>query len=142
MSLTVLKAQPYLRLVVLIVLVLISGTLIVARWKSTIKPVAEVQGQRTDAEIQAEVVTATPIGFEPAEITRPQGRFLLAVDNATGLDDLNLYLERETGGRVNVALSRRGRLKWREIIDLPPGHYILRAANDENWRCKIILTPR
>ena len=141
MSSRILQTHPYSKLLCLAV-VLLSGTLILARWNPPTKPPATVQGQRSDAEIEAEVVTATPIGFEPAEITRPQGRFLLAVENAAGLSDLDLYLERETGGRVNVALSRRGRLRWREILDLPPGRYILRAANDESWRCSINLTPR
>jgi hypothetical protein len=131
-----------LRLSLLLVLVLTSATLIVARWRLKAAPVTENQGQRTAAEVEAEVVTATPTGFEPVRITRSSGRFLLAVENASGLDELNLYLERETGVRVNAALSRRGKLKWREIIDLPPGHYILRAANDESWRCNINLTPR
>jgi len=131
-----------LKLLLLIVLMPISATLIVARWKLRELPVTQTQSQRSEAEVEAEVVTATPSGFEPAEITRRQGRFLLAVENASGGDDLNLYLERETGTRVNVALSRRGRLRWREILDLPPGRYILRTANDDTWRCSINLMSR
>jgi len=127
------------------VLVLLgSGILIWGRWNGsnagTVKPAASSQEQR--AQVEAELVTATPTGFEPAEIKRPQGRFLLAVDNQTGLDALDLYLEGETGTRVSVALSRKGKLKWREILDLPPGNYVLRAANDRSWRCDIRLTAR
>jgi hypothetical protein len=122
-----------------------SGVLIAARWKSPatqpIQPTSSAS-QSSDVQLEAELVTATPIGFEPGEITRPQGRFLLAIDNRSGLDQLDLYVERETGSRVNSALSRRGKLKWREILDLPAGHYILRAANDQSWRCDINLTPR
>ena len=129
-----------------LLLLLTSGMLIFARWKSSdSKPIqtsAQFQTPSADAPLEAELVTATPTGFEPAEITRPQGRFLLAVDNRSGLDELDLYLERETEGRVNVALGRRGKLKWREILDLPSGHYILRAANDATWRCSITLAPR
>jgi len=40
------------------------------------------------------------------------------------------------------ALTRRGKIAWREIIDLTPGTYILRATNDESWRCRITITPR
>jgi hypothetical protein len=142
MSFRILNTHPYSKVLFLMALLLVSGTLILARWKPPTKLPAEVQGQRSDAEIEAEMVTATPLGFEPAEITRPQGRFLLAVENATGRGDLNLYLERETEGPLNVTLSRRGRLRWREILDLPAGRYILRSANDESWRCGINLTPR
>jgi hypothetical protein len=132
----------YLKLLPLIVLVLTSTTLIVARLRLTSLPVIPTQVQHNDVEVEAEVVTITPAGFEPNEITRPSGRFLLAVDNARGLNEVSLYLERQTGIREKLALSRRGKLKWREIIDLPPGRYILRAANDESWRCNINLTPR
>jgi hypothetical protein len=96
--------------------------------------------QNPNAAVQAELITITSTGFEPAELTRPNGRFLFAIDNRSGLDEVDLYLERETGGRVNVPLSRRGKLAWREILDLPPGAYLLRARNDETWRCRITIT--
>ena len=127
----------------LIVLLLISGTLIAARWKtSAVKPIEIIQGQAPADQLETELITATPTGFEPAEITRPQGRFMLAVDNRSGLHELEMYFERETQGRINVPLSRKGKMAWREVIDLPPGSYVLRAANDESWRCRITLTPR
>jgi len=122
----------------LLALLLTSGVFVFASWKHSV-PTSQ---QRSDTELEAEIVTATPTGFEPSEISRPPGRFLLAVDNRSGLGDLDLYLERQAGGRVNVALSRKGRLAWRQVVDLPPGHYILRAANDESWQCNITLSPR
>jgi len=96
--------------------------------------------QRPQTPLQAELVTITPAGFEPAEITRPPGKFLFAIDNRSGMDEVNLYLERETGGRVNVPLSRRGKLAWRESLDLTPGTYLLRASHDESWHCRITIT--
>jgi len=123
---------------------LTSGGLIFAHWNSLAsspKLLVSPQ-QRSDAQVEVELITATPAGFEPSEITRPQGRFLLAVDNRSGLDQLDLYLERETGSRVNAALSRKGKLKWRDLVDLPTGRYVLRAANDQAWRCDINMTPR
>ena len=116
-------------------LLLAFGTLIFARWKSSDSKLVQVSAQSqspgdSNEQFDVELVTATPTGFEPAEITRQQGRFLLAVDNHSALNDLDLYLERETEGRVNVGLSRRGKLKWREVLNLPLGHYFLRATND------------
>ena len=96
--------------------------------------------QRPEPPLQAELVTITPAGFEPAEIIRPPGKFLFAVDNRSGMDEVDLYLERETGGRVNVPLSRKGRLAWREALDLTPGTYLLRARHDESWSCRITIT--
>jgi len=116
--------------------------MIFAHWRGSPLPPTRLalQQQSSDAAVEAELVTATPTGFEPGEITRPQGRFLLAVDNRSGLDQLDLYLERDTGARVNAALSRKGKLKWREILDLPAGRYVLRSTNDQTWRCDIDLT--
>ena len=139
MSLSVKVQSHRLRLFLLLFLLLISGTLIWARWKA---PELRSSNPIQSPQLETEIVTITPTGFEPAEITRPQGRFMLAVDNRSGVDEVDLYLERETGGRVNVALGRKGKLAWRDTIDFPPGHYVLRAANDQSWRCAITITPR
>lgn len=128
------------RLFLSMLLLLVSGALILAHFKRTPTEAAVVDGPQ--APVQAELITITPTGFEPAELTRPQGRFLLAIDNQSGLDEVQFYFEREAGGRVNVPLSRRGKLAWREVIDLTPGTYILRATNDENWRCRIRITAQ
>ena len=128
-----------LRLFLSILLVLVSGALILAHFRRAPSEAATmVQGPQ--AALQAELITVTPTGFEPAELTRPKGRFLFAIDNQSGLDEVEFYFERETGGRVNVPLSRRGKIAWREIVDLTPGTYILRATNDESWRCRITIT--
>jgi hypothetical protein len=133
-----------------IVLLLISATLILARFKAQedrsatqeeANTPSSAQDRRTE-QLEAELVTITPTGFEPGDITRPHGRFLFAVDNRSGLDEVEMYLERETGARVHSSLTRKGKLAWREVLDLPPGTYILRAANDQSWHCRITLTPR
>ena len=142
MSLSV-KVPPHrLRLSLIVVLLLISATLIWARWKTPeLRASNSIQGQSA-SQLETEIVTITPAGFEPADITRSQGRFMLAIDNRSGLEEVDLYLERETEGRVNLAFSRKGKLAWRDTFDFPPGVYILRAANDESWRCRISITPR
>ena len=130
-----------LRLVFSILLLLVSGALILAHFKRA-PTAAATMDQGPQAPVQAELITVTPTGFEPAELTRPKGRFLLAIDNQSGLEEVEFYFERETTGRVNVPLSRRGKIAWREIVDLAPGTYILRAMNDESWRCRITITAQ
>jgi len=130
-----------LRLVFTILLLLVSGALILAHFKRAPSEAATMV-QKPQAPVQAELITVTPTGFEPSELTRSKGRFLLAVDNQSGLDEVEFYFERETGGRVNVPLSRRGKIAWREIIDLTPGTYVLRATNDESWRCRFTITAQ
>jgi len=127
-------------------LLLVPGVLILARWKGTdlnsITSPMLSQRDVQDSTLETELITITPTGFEPAEITRPQGRFVLAIDNRSGLDSVDLYLEREKGNRVDGSLKRKGKLAWRQVIDFPSGTYVLRAANDESWQCKITLTTR
>ena len=76
-----------LRLFLLLVLLLISGTLIWARWKA---PELRSSNPIQSPQLETELVTITPTGFQPGEITRSQGRFMLAVDNRSGLDEVDL----------------------------------------------------
>jgi hypothetical protein len=134
---------PYLRLILSVFLLLPLAVLILAHLQGGhLGPTeaATLPEQRPQAPLQAELVTITPTGFEPAEIMRPQGQFLFAIDNRSGMDEVDMYLERQTGGRVSVPLSRRGRLAWRGAIDLPPGTYLLRASHDQSWSCRITIT--
>jgi len=81
-------------------------------------PAARPQGV---GAIEAEQVTLTPAGLEPSEITRPQGLFVLFVDDRAAVEGIELSLEREGGGRLNALRSRRRQLSWAEEVDLPPG---------------------
>lgn len=89
--------------------------------------------------IDAELVTLRPAGFEPAEISRAGGRFLLAVNNRSGLEGLTLRLATESGARErDVNLGRR--LRWRERLNLSPGDYALTVAGRPDWTCRITIT--
>ncbi|MGH9962651.1 MAG: hypothetical protein ACREBC_36975 [Pyrinomonadaceae bacterium] len=92
--------------------------------------------------LQAELVTLRPSGFEPADLTRPGGQFLLAVNNQSGLEDLTLWLERSDGVREREVRFVGLRLRWRERVNLPAGNYRLRVAGHPEWVCRITLTAR
>ena len=94
----------------------------------------------TRERIEAEVITLTATGFEPKEITRPSGSFLLAVSNRSGLEDLVLHLDRIGGNRMQELRLSRKRRGWQGTINLPAGEYILSEANNPNWSCQIIIT--
>src|SRR5262245_19324241 len=49
---------------------------------------------------QLELVTIRTRGFEPAQITRSKGRFVLAVYNRSGLEEVNLHLDQEAGVKL------------------------------------------
>lgn len=99
-------------------------------------------GQSTAPRIEAELITLTPHGFEPVEITRPTGRFLLAVDNRSGVLDTTLRLDRETGDRLHEVRLPRGKLGWRNRAELPPGRYVLTEASHPAWTCRLTITAR
>jgi hypothetical protein len=97
------------------------------------------QGTKTRARVEAELVTLTPTGFEPREIARPPGPFLLSVDNYSGQDSVTLHLTVESRGRLReVAVPGRQR-DWSEVLTLPPGRYTLAEANHPGWVCHITI---
>jgi hypothetical protein len=105
-------------------------------------PLAAQAAQPTpDADaVKAELITLTPRGFEPAALTRPKGRMLLVVDNRSGLREMTLRLDAEHGQRLKEIHRGRGRLDAQELLDLPPGRYLLTEAEHPAWRCLITLT--
>jgi|SRR5215213_8971447 len=104
-------------------------------WRVT--PQTILPGER----LRGEIVAIRPWGFEPEEIIRPQGRFLLRVDNRSGLNAVSLMIDSESGTRLRAETVPRTKLDWREIVDLPPGNYLLKEANNPDWVCKITVLP-
>lgn len=106
------------------------------------KAVSASQGNSSAQRLEAETIAIRPWGFEPEEIIRPRGKFILRVDNRSGLDEVDLQITREIGGPLHAARVPRGKLDWRELIDPPPGTYVLRETGHPAWSCRIIVTPR
>ena len=98
------------------------------------------QRRRPIADFESELVTITPHGFEPREITRPQGRFLLMVDNRSGLGATSLALTREAGARTHEMRVPREEPDWSEVVNLPPGRYVLTEDDHSEWTCVLIIT--
>ena len=88
-------------------------------------------------QIGAEIITIRPHGFEPKEIKCPKGRILLVVDNRSGLDEVSLRLNRVAGGSLRAIRVPREILDWSDVVDLPPGNYVLTEAGHPNWICNI-----
>ena len=97
-----------------------------------------VQSNPSTPQLDAEHITLRETGFEPNEITRPAGRFLLAVDNLTGKSDVSLRLMHEGGARLRDL--PKGRAKLRQVVDLAPGRYALVEANHPGWICRFTIT--
>lgn len=100
------------------------------------------QTERPSQRAEVEVLTVRPHGFEPKEITRPRGPFLLAIANRGEFKDMDLRLDRVTGGRLHQVRMPKGDVNSNEVIDLPPGQYLLTEADHPEWSCRITITPQ
>lgn len=107
------------------------------------QPVAEQPSAQSEVR-RGEVIPLAlhPHGFEPGEVTRPAGDYLVVVTNRSGLRGLTLQLNLEGGGRVREVQLAAGKRRWREVVRLDPGHYVLTVADHPEWVCPITITPR
>jgi len=87
-----------------------------------------------------EHVTLRATGFEPSEITRPAGRFLLAVDNRAGIGELRFNLIREDGLLATNSLVENKKFRVRRVVDLLPGSYSLKVVDHPDWVCALNVT--
>jgi hypothetical protein len=109
---------------------------------------SSTEQQKSDPSSPTEVlrVTIRPTGFEPSEITHTNKSFYFAVDNQSGLDNVELKLEREAGNSSrnveHVFALPKGRLRGGVMKSLPPGQYLLTEAQHPEWVCRITISPR
>ena len=110
---------------------------------SAADPIREVaQSHETPVDISVEIITIRPWGFEPSIITRPHTRLVLRVDNRSGIEEVALQLDHESGPRLREVRVPREKLDWSESLNLPPGRYFLREGNHPDWVCDITITSR
>ena len=93
----------------------------------------------SSASLDAEHTTLRSTGFEPNEITRPAGRFLLAIDNVAGMGEMSFRLLNQSGALLRD-FPANGRFRLRQVVDLPTGRYALVESKHPNWVCRITIT--
>ena len=106
------------------------------------KDVALSQQRQKPERLETELITLQPSGFEPNEIRRPQGAFILGVDNRAGVEAVELQFMRADGHRLNALQTPKRKVSWREVVDLPPGQYLLSVADHPEWICSVTILPR
>lgn len=89
--------------------------------------------------VEAETITLNSGGFEPAEIRRPAGRVLIALDKLPDVDQATVRLESESGQVLHEVTLERRRQKWRKVIELAAGAYALTVSGHPEWRCQIFI---
>lgn len=97
---------------------------------------------QSSERLEAEVITIRPTGFEPSEITRPIGPFVLAIENRSGLQAMQLRLDRVGVARLLDFEMPRPKHDWNNRLDLPPGRYVLSDAYHPDWACSITITAK
>jgi hypothetical protein len=104
---------------------------------------AQPQEAPSPAQYEVEVVTIYSHRFIPAELTLPHKKFLLVVNNRAQLETMNLSLFRVNGNQKlkEVAVSRKEH-DFNDVIDLPPGDYLLKEASMPSAECKITITNK
>lgn len=80
-------------------------------------------------------------GFEPAQVTRRPGKFLLTADDRRGdkSHSLKLKLSREDGNLLREIEVPEQATDWAEELDLPAGRYVLTESSHSAWSCSIVV---
>jgi len=85
------------------------------------------------------LVTLHSNGFDPSELRIPASRFLLSLDNRSGVTELVLRLSRADGTQFRELRIAGGGGDWSEMFDLPAGSYTLAEASHSSWVCHLII---
>jgi uncharacterized cupredoxin-like copper-binding protein len=132
-------AVPVLLIVLIGTAAVASAHLICAALAEKVPKAQPIQAQ---SMLETQRITLTPMGFEPAEVTRPAGRFLLAINDRSGQRDSSFVLRHSTGERLRefrVGETHR-KHEWREVVNLPPGRYLLSDVENPEHVCHFLLT--
>jgi len=142
-------ATTAITLITLTVLALIGVTAYALATSGAALPAghAAVPRERSDGDsLQAELLTVRPTGFDPVEVMRAPGPFLLVVENRSGVDLGTLQLlpvadGSQPGAPLFEESIGKGQENWSRRVDLPTGVYVLKQADEPGWTCQITVTP-
>jgi len=84
-------------------------------------------------------VTLRSNGFDPSELRIPASRFLLSLDNRSGVTELVLRLAKADGTQLRELRIPGGGGDWSEMFELPVGSYTLSEASHSSWVCHLIV---
>ena len=105
-------------------------------------PVRSSVAQTISPNMKVAVVTIRPTGFEPSEITKPNKPFLLAVENRSGLQTVQLRIDAVGGNRISDVQMPIKKHDLSQPLNLPPGQYVLTEAYHPEWRCAITVEAK
>jgi hypothetical protein len=91
---------------------------------------------------RAERVTLRRSGFDQTEVTLEASVSQLAVRDRSGLQEVMLRLEDESGHVVRQGRAGRKRPYWRVQGELAPGSYLLTVVSRPDWVCRVTVLGR
>ena len=121
---------------------LLAATAVHASEARNAKAVVPIQDSRTPITIDGVRVTLRRTGFQPDEITRPAGPFLLLIDNRAELGEMTFRLLHQNGSKERDLNPKKDKFRLRHVMDLPPGRYALVEADHPDWTCRITIIPK
>lgn len=95
----------------------------------------------SEGRVEAELLVLRSAGFQPREIKRRPGPFVLAVQNHSSQQEISLTLKQEAGPSIRQIRFAQRQSKFRDFIELPPGRYVLVETNNPDWNCRITIEP-
>jgi len=102
-------------------------------------PAAQPQQRPTRTKLEGELVALRPSGFEPKQITRRPGPFVLVIENDSRLPSFTMLLKGDVGLPLRNVLVPREKRNWSDMLELPPGKYQLSEASHPEWVCNITI---
>lgn len=96
----------------------------------------------SEKEVEVEVIALRTGGFAPAQITRPRGPFLLVIDNRSGVEVSAFEIRHEDGSLRHSMRARGHKISWQQMLNLPPGRYLLQPPAYPSISCRLIITAR
>ena len=97
---------------------------------------------QTQLPLEVEVITVRPTGFEPTQIVRPPGPYILLIENRSGVDTINLRMTLAgvpPAPPVTVFQVQlpRGQLDWTTLMVGNAGQYTLAEDSHPSWNCTV-----
>jgi hypothetical protein len=94
----------------------------------------------TPAPYEVEVVSLYAHGFEPAEISRPQGPFLLVIRSYDHRGD-HAFDAAATDQEALPAAMKKDQFRWFGLVNLGSGDHVLQDHNQADRHLTITIRP-
>ena len=103
---------------------------------------AVAQQNPSKTRVEVETLTLKAHGFVPKQLVRKPGPFVLAINNRSGQKEIAISLSSNRGAGVRALRISQERPSWRDLLDLPPGDYVIRELSHPAWSCALSIRAR